>query len=459
MRIVPLFVVCYFVAYLDRVNVSFAALQMNHDIGLGAAAYGFGAGLFFLTYFLFEVPSNLLLNRYGARRWIARIMLTWGLVAGATAFVQGPASFYTARLLLGAAEAGFQPGIIFFITLWFPADYRARIVGYFMAAVPICGTIGSPISGLLLGVHGLGLAGWQWLYILEALPSILLAVVVLFYLTDRPEQATWLPPAEKLWLTGRLAADENRVVRGKLASVGQALTSPIVLCLALVYFADVAMNNANAFFLPLIVKSLGLSNAATGFVVAIPNLCGVLAVVWWGRRSDRKRERVWHAAGALMLGGLGLLVAAYTGQAVISVAALSLAVGGTLAFTAPFWALSGSIMSGAAAAGGLAAISSIGLIGGFVAPSIMGAMKQLTGSFGSGQVVIAAMAVCGALLLLLIARLRSDLLAPDDAVRRWLNPTLVHEKPRFAREAAAIAFEVGVRADHTVARHDNGDGV
>jgi MFS family permease len=308
--------------------------------------------------------------------------------------------------------------VIFFITLWFPAEYRARIVGYFMAAVPICGTIGSPISGLLLGIHGFGLAGWQWLYILEALPSLVLAVVVLFYLTDRPAQATWLPPAEKDWLTARLAADENRMLRGKLASVGQALTSPIVLCLAVVYFTDVAMNNANAFFLPLIVKSLGLSNAATGFVVAIPNLCGVLAVVWWGRRSDRRRERVWHAAGALMLGGFGLLLAATTGQSMISVAALSLAVAGTLAFTAPFWALSGSIMSGAAAAGGLAAISSIGLIGGFVAPSIMGAMKEFFGSYGAGQIVIAGLAMAGALLLLLIARWRSDLLAPDDAAAR-----------------------------------------
>jgi MFS family permease len=414
LRIVPLLVICYVAAYLDRVNVSFAALQMNHDLGLGAAAYGFGAGLFFLSYFACEVPSNLLMARFGARRWIARIMITWGVVAAATAFVQGQTSFYTARLLLGVAEAGFQPGVLFFITLWFPTAYRGRIVGYFMASVPLCGVIGSPISGLLLGVHGLGLAGWQWLFILEALPSLLLAGLVYFVLTDRPEQAAWLSPQEKRWLVGQLAAEEKRVVHGKLTSVAQALLSPVVLGMAVVFFTNVALNNANAFFLPLIIKGFGLSNAQTGFVTAIPNFCGVVAIIWWGRHSDRHRERVRHSAGALVLGGLGLAAASFVSQPVISVIFLSIGVAGTLAFTAPFLALAGSIMSGAAAAGGIATITSIGILGGFFAPSIMGLMKSLTGSFQGGQIVIGLMAFAGAALLLLIARWRRELMQPGE---------------------------------------------
>jgi MFS family permease len=408
LRIVPLLMICYVAAYLDRVNVSFAALQMNKDLGLSTAAYGFGAGLFFIAYCACEVPSNLILHRVGARRWIARIMLTWGLCAGATAFVQGQASFYSARLLLGAAEAGFQPGVLFFITLWFPSSYRARIVGYFMAAVPICGTLGSPISGLLLSVHGLGLAGWQWLYLIEAAPSILLAFVVLNWLADRPEQSAWLAPEERAWLAQRIHAEQKPHRKGSLSSVAQALTSPLVFGLAAVYFTDVALNNANAFFLPQIIKAFGLSNTQTGFVAAIPNFVGLIALVWWGRRADRARELVGHAAAGLLLGGGALIVAAFCGQPLLSVIALSLAVAGTYAFTAPFWALASTFLSGAAAAGGIAAMSAVGILGGFTAPWVMGVMKDLTGSFASGQIVIGAMGVAGALLLLAIGRWRGD---------------------------------------------------
>jgi len=407
LRIMPILIICYVAAYLDRVNVGFAALQMNKAIGLTASAFGFGAGLFFLTYFIFEVPANLAMHRFGARRWIARIMISWGLVAGATAFVQGPTSFYTVRLLLGVAEAGFQPGVLLFITLWFPPAYRARMVAYFMAAVPICGTIGSPLSGMLLSVQGFGLAGWQWLYLIEAVPSILLGLFVLFWLTDRPEQAKWLAPEQRAWLTQRLAADQNVVETKRFSTLGQVFTSPVMFCIALVYLTDVAMNNANSFFLPQIVKAFGLGNTATGFVTAIPNFVGLLAIIWWGRHSDKRQERVWHASGALMLGCAGLIVAAMVHEPVMSVIALSVAVAGTYAFTAPFWASASTRLSGIAAAGGIAAIGAIGNLGGLTAPTIMGVMKDLTGTFAAGQIIIASLAFAGAILFVLVSRGRA----------------------------------------------------
>jgi sugar phosphate permease len=403
LRIMPILIICYVAAYLDRVNVGFAALQMNRAIGLTATAFGFGAGLFFLTYFIFEVPANLAMHRFGARRWIARIMISWGLVAGATAFVQGPTSFYTVRLLLGVAEAGFQPGVLLFITLWFPPAYRARMVAYFMAAVPICGTIGSPLSGMLLSVQGFGLAGWQWLYLIEAAPSIMLGLFVLFWLTDRPEQAKWLALEQRAWLARRLETDQNVIETKRFSTLAQVFTSPVMFCVAVVYLTDVAMNNANSFFLPQIVKAFGLSNTATGFVTAIPNFVGLIAIIWWGRHSDRRQERVWHASGALMLGGAGLIVAAMAHNPILSVIALSVAVAGTYAFTAPFWASASTRLSGIAAAGGIAAIGAIGNLGGLTAPWIMGAMKDLTGTFAAGQIIIASMAFAGAILFALVS--------------------------------------------------------
>jgi MFS family permease len=407
-RLVPLMMVCYFAAYLDRVNVSFAALQMNNALGIGAAAYGFGAGLFFVSYVLCEIPSNLVLHRIGARRWIARIMLTWGLCAAAMAFIVGPKSFYLVRLLLGAAEAGFQPGMLFFMTLWFPAAYRARIVGYFMAAVPISGVIGAPLSGLLLSLDGFGLMGWQWLYIIEALPAILLSGVVYFCLTDTPDEAKWLTPDERNWLSERIRSEQPRITSEKYSTVGKTLTSPIILCLAAVFFANVSMNNANVFFLPQIVKAYGLSNVQTGFVSAVPSFVG-LAIIWWSRHSDRTGERAWHAALAMMAGAAGLIIAATTNQPIISLAALALAMAGTFSFTAPFWALVGSFLTGKQAAGGIAAISAMGAAGGFFAPIIMGYLKQVTGGYGAGQITIACLALVAALALLALKRWHSDL--------------------------------------------------
>lgn len=274
-RLVPFLMICYFAAYLDRVNISFAALTMNKDLGLSATAYGLGAGIFFFSYFIFEVPSNLALQRFGARRWIARIMVSWGLVSGAMVFVTGESSFYIVRLLLGAAEAGFFPGIIFYLTLWFPAVYRARIIGWFMVAIPLSSVLGAPVSTAILSMHGiLGLADWHWLFILEAIPAVVLGVVTWFYLTDHPAQATWLRADERAWLVQRLAQEEAQREAVQRFSTLQALVDPKVLALALVYFGAVAVNYGTAYFLPQIVKVFGLTNMQTGLVTAIPYAVG-----------------------------------------------------------------------------------------------------------------------------------------------------------------------------------------
>ena len=295
-RLIPFLIGCYFIAYLDRVNVGFAALEMNQDLGLSHTAFGLGAGIFFIAYFIFEVPSNLLLERFGARKWIARIMLSWGILSGTMAFIPAISratglgnehSFYLLRVLLGAAEAGFFPGIIFYLTLWFPAQYRARIVGYFMAAIPLSTVIGAPISGVLLYLHGgLGLAGWQWLFIVEAVPAIILAGVVFFYLTDLPADAEWLTPDERTWLAGRLDLEHRQRQAVRDYSVRQSLVNPRVLGLSLVYFGAVATNYGLSFFLPQIVMGFGLNTFLTTLVSAAPYAVGLVGMVWWGRRSD-----------------------------------------------------------------------------------------------------------------------------------------------------------------------------
>jgi D-galactonate transporter len=400
-RLVPFLILCYFIAYLDRVNVSFAALQMNKDLGLTAAAFGFGAGIFFLAYFVFEVPSNLLLAHFGARRWIARIMFTWGLLSGAMAFISGETGFYVVRVLLGAAEAGFFPGMIFFLTLWFPAAYRARIIGYFMAAIPLSTVIGAPISGALLGLDGFfGLRGWQWLFILEAVPALILSVVVLLYLTDKPADATWLAADERRWLVDRLAAEHNQRVSARHYSVMEALLNPRVLGLSLVYFGAVATNYGLSFFLPQIVKAFGLSNLQTGFVSAIPFVIGVISIVWWGRRSDAKMERRFHTAFPLFVAAAGLAAGAFLDDPTAKMVAFSIAGFGIFGALPVFWTLPTAFLSGAAAAGGIAIINSIGNLSGFAGPYVMGWVKDRTGSFTDGLLVLSAAAIVGMVIVL-----------------------------------------------------------
>jgi MFS transporter, ACS family, tartrate transporter len=402
-RLVPFLIVCYFVAYLDRVNVSFAALTMNKDLGLSASAYGLGAGIFFLAYGVFEVPSNLLLAHFGARRWIARIMVSWGIVSGAMAFVGNETWFYVVRFLLGAAEAGFFPGMIFYLTLWFPAAYRARVIGYFMAAIPLSTVIGAPVSSALLGLDGvLGMHGWQWLFILEAVPALLLSVVVLFYLTDKPADARWLGEDEQRWLTDRLAAEERQREVARHYSVLQALLNPRVLALSLVYFGAVAANYGLSFFLPQIVKAFGMSSLETGFVAAIPYAVGVVGIVWWARHSDAKLERRFHTGFAIFVAAAGLTVAAFLNDPTAKMAAFSVAGFGIFGCLPVFWTLPTAFLSGAAAAGGIAIINSIGNLAGFVGPSVMGMIKDSTGSFTDGLLVLAGVAVVAVVIVLLL---------------------------------------------------------
>ena len=403
-RLVPFLIVCYFVAYLDRVNVSFAALTMNKDLGLSASAYGLGAGIFFLAYGVLEVPSNLLLAHFGARRWIARIMVSWGIVSGAMAFIGNETWFYVVRFLLGAAEAGFFPGMIFYLTLWFPAAYRARVIGYFMAAIPLSTVIGAPVSSALLGLEGvLGMHGWQWLFILEAVPALLLSVAVLFYLTDKPADAGWLSDDERRWLVDRLAAEERQRKAARHYSVLQALLNPRVLALSLVYFGAVATNYGLSFFLPQIVKAFGMSNLQTGFVAAIPYAVGVIGIVWWGRHSDAKLERRFHTGFAIFIAAAGLTVAAFLNDPTAKMVAFSVAGFGIFGCLPVFWTLPTAFLSGAAAAGGIAIINSIGNLAGFVGPSVMGMIKDSTGSFTNGLLVLAGVAVV-ALVIVLVLR-------------------------------------------------------
>ncbi|MEM5385125.1 MFS transporter [Paraburkholderia phymatum] len=412
MRLVPFLIVCYFVAYLDRVNVGFAALQMNKALGFSASQFGFGAGVFFIAYFFFEVPSNLLLERFGARRWIARIMFTWGILAGLMAFIPdisrytGMSSvhvFYGLRVLLGIAEAGFFPGIIFLLTLWFPAVYRGRVVGYFMAAIPLSTVIGSPISGALLSLDGRGqLAGWQWLYLIEALPALLLAFVVYFYLTDKPADAHWLSVDERDWLVTRQAEERRQREAVRAFSVKEALINPRVLAIALIYFGANATNYGLSFFLPQIVKSFGLTNVQTGFVTSLPYVVGVISMIAWGRRSDRKLERRWHVAIALLVAAGGIAASAGLDNPVLKMAALSIAGFGIFGCLPVIWTLPAAFLSGAAAAGGIAAINSLGNLAGFFGPYAMGWIKDSTGGFGAGLLCLAGAGLIGVAAVLLL---------------------------------------------------------
>src|ERR1700691_2394608 len=402
-RLDSFLIIWYLVAYLDPGKARFAALTMNRDLGLSQLAFGFGAGVFSLAYVIFEVPSNLLLEKFGARKWIARIMLSWGILSGAMAFIPaiGRAtglgnehSFYLVRVLLGAAEAGFFPGIIFYLTLWFPSEYRARIVGYFMAAIPLSTVIGGPVSGLLLYLEGgLGLAGWQWLFVIEAVPAIILAAVVFFYLTDRPADATWLAPDERAWLAERLTLEERQRLAVHDYTVMQSLFNPRVLGLSLVYFGAVAMNYGLSFFLPQIVKAFGLSTFLTTVVSATPYLVGVIAMVWWGRRSDRKAERGFHAASPLLIAAAGIAASTALDDPTLKMISFCVAGFGIFASLPVFWTLPTDFLSGASAAAGIAAINSIGNLAGFAGPFAMGWIKDQTGSYAGGLLLLSALGI------------------------------------------------------------------
>ncbi|WNN46131.1 MULTISPECIES: MFS transporter [Winslowiella] len=401
LRIVPFIMILYFIAFLDRVNIGFAALTMNQELGFSPTVFGFGAGIFFIGYFLFEVPSNLILHKVGARIWIARVMITWGLVSGAMAFVQGTTSFYTLRFLLGVAEAGFFPGIILYLSYWFPAQRRAQVTAMFMAAAPLSTALGSPISGALLEMHGLfGFSGWQWMFVLEAVPALILGVVVLFYLTDRPEKAKWLTDEEREWLVTTMAAEQARRPQQQHQSLWRGLADRRVLALSLVYFGTSAGLYTLGIWSPQIIKSFGMSSLEVGFINAIPAVLAVGAMIWWARHSDRRNERTWHVIAACLLAALGLVLAGIATTIVAVMLALILVNIGISSSKPPLWSMPTLFLSGSAAAAGIATINSIGNLGGFFGPTIIGVIKQQTGSYANGLYFVAALLVLSALLVL-----------------------------------------------------------
>jgi ACS family tartrate transporter-like MFS transporter len=405
-RLIPFLLLLYILNFLDRVNVGFAALEMNRDLGFGPAVYGLGAGIFFIGYCLFEVPSNLVLYRTGARLWIARIMVTWGLAASAMMLVRTPWSFYLLRFLLGVAEAGFFPGIIFYLTYWYPARERARAYAWFLAAIPVCGVIGGPISGALLGLDGwLGLQGWQWLFLLEGIPSVLVGFAVLWLLPDRPRDARWLPPVEAAWLEERLAAERADRVSHHGASLLRALRNPVVWWLGLSYFLLVVGLYGFALWLPQLVKASGdFSNFEVGVITAIPYAAAAVGMVLVGRSSDRTGERYLHLIMPALAGAVGFVAAARTGTTGPLIAALSLCAFGVLGWLGPFWALPTAFLREQAAAGGIALINSMGAVGGFVGPYLIGSIKERTGEFGPGLLVLAGSLGVAAFIVLVLRR-------------------------------------------------------
>jgi ACS family tartrate transporter-like MFS transporter len=409
LRIVPFVMLLYFIAFIDRVNIGFAALTMNKDLGFSPSVFGFGAGIFFLGYFLFEVPSNLILEKVGARLWIARVMITWGMVSAAFAFISGDTSFYILRFLLGAAEAGFFPGIILYLSYWFPARYRAGVVSLFMAAAPISVVLGSPISSALLEMNGLlGLKGWQWMFLMEAVPAMLLGFVVLFYMTDRPEKAKWLKDDEREWLVNAMNAEHAAKAATASHSIWRGLADLRVLALSLVYFGTSAGLYTLGIWAPQIIKEFGLSTMQVGLLNAVPPTVAVVAMVLWARHSDRTGERTWHVVAACIAAAVGLMLAGSATSVISVVAALTLVNIGISAAKPPLWSMPTMFLSGSAAAAGIATINSIGNLGGFVGPAMIGWIKDLTGSFQGGLYFVAGLLVLSAVLTLVLSRSRRN---------------------------------------------------
>jgi ACS family tartrate transporter-like MFS transporter len=411
-RIMPLIVLLYFVAYLDRNNVGFAKLTMSEDIGLSASAYGLGAGIFFLGYALLEIPSNGGMYRFGARKWIARILISWGIFATAMALVNGETTFYVVRFLLGAAEAGFFPAILFYLTLWFPAAQRVTVLGIFILAQPVSNALGAPVSGLLLQLEGvMGLHGWQWLYIIEGIPAILLGVLTPILMTDRPSHAKWLETDEREWLTKTMDEELAHKQRGAPHHFLAGLKDPRTIAYSALYFGLVCGIYGLGLWMPTIVAALGKFNTTeVGFIVAIPYTIAAVFVYFWGRRSDRTGNRVMHASISMVMAAIGLVAAGSLVQvnAILALIALTLAAMGIYSAIAPFLAMPSTALVGAAAAAGLAMVNSLGNLGGFVAPYAVGLLNDATGDNRSGLVFLAACLAITALATFLYARKRPE---------------------------------------------------
>jgi len=401
-RLIPLMLLCYLVNYLDRINVGFAALGMNRDLGISATVFGWGAGLFFISYFIFEVPSNIALHRVGARRWIARILITWGIVSAGFAFVQGPISFVILRFVLGITEAGFFPGMILYVGYWFPPEYRGKLTALFMTAIPLSALVGSPISGALLQIGNFWtLSSWQWLFILEGAPAMILGVVVWFCLTDRPSDARWLTGEERAWLISRLEAENKQK---HLSSLGAAIKSPEVILMAIIHMGFAAGSYGIGLWLPLILHGYRLEPLQVGLMSAVPYIFAVLGMVIWGSISDRRGNRTTHVALGCLLGAIGLGWAVAAPSLVGAIAGISLSTLGVVAARPIFWTIPGSFLTGVAAAGGIAFINALGNLGGFVGTYAVGFLKDRTGTYAAGMLALVVPLITSVVAALILAR-------------------------------------------------------
>lgn len=403
-RLIPFLMLLYFVAFLDRINVGFAALTMNKDLGLSSRVFGLGSGIFFFGYFVFEVPSTIILHKVGARFWIGRVMITWGIVSIGMAFMRGPISFYVLRFLLGIAEAGFFPGIILYISYWFPQNHRSAVIAMFMAAAPAAGLIGAPISGALMQMNDLlGLRGWQWLFLIEGLPAVLLGLITFRFLSDRPATASWLSNEERCWLSTTILSEQSAISDPRSHNAWRALTDWKVLALSLAYFGTSAGLYTLGFWAPLIVRDFGFSVLKIGFIVAIPNLIAVVGMVLWSYHSDQTGERYWHAAIACLIGAIGMALAACAGSsAILAITGLSLTAFGVSAAKPPLWSLPTVFFGGTAAAATIGLINSLGTLGGFVGPYMIGSTKDAAGHFGRGLYLVGGTLIISAVTIILM---------------------------------------------------------
>ncbi|MGH6862435.1 MAG: MFS transporter, partial [Phyllobacterium sp.] len=418
--LLPLLILCYFLAYLDRANVGIAALEMNADLGFTPTIFAFGSGVFFIGYFLFEVPSNWALDKFGARLWIARIMVTWGLLASCTAFVWDAHSFYWVRFLLGVAEAGFLPGVVLYLSRWFPAQERAAIMAVFFLGLPLSYIVGSPLSGALLGFHGwLGMAGWKWMFLLEGIPTVIVGFICLKILTDRPGDARWLTQEERTWLTATIEAESKLRSGAGSSSFLSGLRQANVWALGLAYVGIIMGTYGLGLWLPQIVKPLGYGNFGTGVISAVPYVFAAVAMVLWSRSSDRHNERRWHAVLPCLLACICLIMSAVADSQLVSLAFLTAAAVGILASMSTFWAVPTALLSGAAAASGIALVNSIGNLGGFAGPYLVGYVREATGSF---QTAMFFLAFCPLLSAVILYAMTSRRALPEDVASLKISP-------------------------------------
>ena len=402
-RLMPFLFLLYIIAYLDRINMSFAVLQMRGQLGLSERAIGRAGGIFFIGYFFFQLPSNLILEKFGVRRWISVLMVTWGVVSCLMIFIRGPISFYTMRFLLGAAEAGFFPGMILYMKRWFPVSARGRAVAWFMTANPLAGVVGSPISGALLGLHGGGLSGWQWMFLIEGLPAIVFGAAVFWTLADHPHEAHWLKTDEKEWLLARLASEQRLEAAVSQRDFWKVLVSLRIWLLSMVYFGVSTTMYGVTLWLPSVIRSIsGLSYFWTGAVAVLPFLIAVVVMVLVGMRSDRTDERRWHTAIPAFTAAAGMVIAAYGSSTLVVVTGIAIGMAFAEAMCGPFWALATSRMTGLSAAAGIAAINSLANLGGYFGPDIIGKFRSVNGGFKGGLLAIAAVLIVSGMVAILL---------------------------------------------------------